>query len=131
PQKAWRALLRTNLGRAEVLRREIIEAHTHGVPAAGESWRDLPMEPDEEGWSITLPLAEPGYFKSKAYLVNPEGWQRWPEGADMGLSVHPNDYRTANTIYCAFTRMFGRTRPQLITKPASHESIMQALDREG
>ena len=39
----WRARLRTNLGRAEAVRREIIEAHTRSVPAAGASWHDLPM----------------------------------------------------------------------------------------
>src|SRR5438045_2495728 len=95
PPKGWRALLRTNIGRAEVLRREIIESHTRGVPPAGEAWRDLPMQPDEAGWSITLPLTEPGCFKSKPYLVNPDGWQRWPDGPDAGLSVHPDGYRTA------------------------------------
>src|SRR5207245_9660316 len=98
---------------------EIIESHTRGVPPAGEAWRDLPMQPDEAGWSITLPLTEPGCFKSKPYLVNPDGWQRWPDGPDAGLSVHPDGYRTANTIYCAVPRMFGRTKAQLVTKPGA------------
>ena len=40
PMKGWRALLRTNLGRAELLRREIIHAHTKGLSLAGASWRD-------------------------------------------------------------------------------------------
>ena len=31
----------------------------------------------------------------------------------MGISVHPDQYRTANVIYCAFTRLFGRNgRPK-------------------
>src|SRR5215472_17068034 len=63
--KGWQARLRTNLGRAEVLRREILEAHTRGLPLAGASWRDLPMKPTEDGWVLDLPLAEVGYFKSK------------------------------------------------------------------
>src|SRR4051812_20729923 len=41
PFEGWRALLRTNLGRAEVLRGEIIQAHARGMPRAGASWRDL------------------------------------------------------------------------------------------
>ena len=105
-----KAVLRTNIGRAKLLQKEVIEAHTRGLPLAGGSWRDLPMKKEGEVWSIELPLAEPGFFRAKAYLVDKEGWQHWPEGPDFGVSVHPNAYRTGNTIYCAFTRLFGATR---------------------
>jgi glycogen debranching enzyme len=105
--KGWQARLRTNIGRAEVLRREILQAHTHGLALAGASWRDLPMSETGDGWAIDVPLGEVGYFKGKAYLVDPRGWQHWPEGSDVGISVHPDRYRTGNTIYCAFTRQFG------------------------
>src|SRR6266404_7508408 len=112
PATAWRGRIRTNLGRAEQLRREILEAHTRGLPLAGASWRDLPMIPDARGWHVDLPLAEVGYFKAKAYLLDARGWQHWPEGSDVGISVHPDRYRTGNTIYCAFPRMFGaRKKP--------------------
>src|SRR3974390_2340273 len=79
PPQGWRALLRTNIGRAEQMRHEILDAHTHGLPLAGASWRDLAMEQDAEGWFLEFPLAEVGYFKAKAYLVDPRGWQRWPD----------------------------------------------------
>ena len=62
-QKNRRALLRTNLGRAAELRREIISAHAGGAAAAGASWRDLPMQETADGWQVELPLAEAGYFK--------------------------------------------------------------------
>src|SRR5437773_12303752 len=52
----WRARLRTNLGRADVLRREIIQAHARGAPPAGAAWRDLPMQKGDDGWHIELPL---------------------------------------------------------------------------
>src|SRR5260370_3462275 len=42
--EGWRARLRTNLVRAEVLRREIIQAQTTGLPVAGASWCDLPIK---------------------------------------------------------------------------------------
>src|SRR2546423_13549357 len=71
PVEGWRALLRTDLGRARLLRGEIIQAHARGLPSAGSSWRDLPMVAAEQGWSLELPLAEAGYFKAKAYLVDP------------------------------------------------------------
>jgi predicted glycogen debranching enzyme len=106
----WSARLRTNLGRAGLLRREIVQAHTAGLPLAGASWRDLPMRAFADGWSLELPLAESGFFKAKAYLLDEKKWQHWPDGPDMGLSVHPDVYRTANTIYCAFPRLFGATR---------------------
>jgi predicted glycogen debranching enzyme len=97
------------LGRGAALRREILEAHTRTLVPAGNSWRDIPMNPDGVGWSLDLPLAEPGYFKAKAYALDGRGWQHWPEGADIGISVHPNKYRTSNILYCAFTRLFGQT----------------------
>ncbi|PWU10251.1 MAG: amylo-alpha-1,6-glucosidase [Verrucomicrobia bacterium] len=108
--KGWQARLRTNLGRADMLRLEIIEAHTCGLPLAGASWRDLPMAESSDGWSLVLPLVEPGYFKAKAYLLDPRGWQKWPDGPDTGISVHPDKYRTGNVIYCAFSRMFDQAR---------------------
>ena len=64
PLRGGSARLRTNLGRAGVLRREIIQAHTRGLPLAGASWRDLPMKKDGEGWSLELPITEVGCFKA-------------------------------------------------------------------
>ena len=130
-EKGWRALLRTNLGRAEVLRREIIQAHARGLPPAGAAWRDLPMKQDGEGWSLELPLAEVGYFKAKAYLVDARGWQHWPEGPDMGLSVHPDSCRTANIVYCAFTRLFGPGKAGRSARDEKLEPVLTALDEDG
>ena len=39
---------------------------------------------------IELPLAEVGCFKAKAYLLDEKNWQHWPDGADVGMSVHPD-----------------------------------------
>ena len=58
PPRGWLARVRTNLGRAERLRREILQAHTQGLPLAGASWHDLPMKPEAGGWSLDLPLTE-------------------------------------------------------------------------
>ncbi|HZL13841.1 MAG TPA: amylo-alpha-1,6-glucosidase, partial [Verrucomicrobiae bacterium] len=104
------AFLRTNLGRAAERRKEIISAHAGHVAAAGISWRDLPMQKNGDVWEIEIPLAEVGYFKAKPYLLDEKKWQHWPDGSDVGISVHPNFARAANTIYCAFTRLFGETK---------------------
>ncbi len=131
PPQGWQARLRTNLGRAEVLCKEIIQAQTRKLPLAGASWHDLPMHPVAGGWSLELPLTGPGYFSSKAYLIDPQGWQVWPDGPDVGISVHPDAYRTANTIYCAFTRMFGETRTAVLTENPKLETELKELDDLG
>jgi predicted glycogen debranching enzyme len=127
-QKNCRALLRTNLGRVAELRHEVISAHAGGAAAAGASWRDLPMQKTADGWQIELPLAEVGYFKAKAYLLDEKKWQHWPEGSDVGISVHPNFARTANTIYCAFARLFGATKNLASTADEKLEAQLKSLD---
>ena len=125
-----RALLRTNLGRAAAVRREIISAHAGGAVHAGESWRDLPMKKNGDRWEIELPLAEVGFFKAKPYLLDSKGWQHWPDGADVGISVHPNFARTANTIYCAFTRLFGTTKNLPSTLDEKLDAQVRPLDEK-
>ncbi|MGA2281476.1 MAG: amylo-alpha-1,6-glucosidase [Verrucomicrobiota bacterium] len=129
-RNGWRALLRTNLSRAAALRREIIAAHAGSPVLAGESWRDVPMQPNGDAWQIELPLAETGFFKAKAYLLDPKGWQHWPDGPDVGISVHPNFARTANTIYCAFTRLLGATKNLSFPRDKKLEVQLQQLDEK-
>ena len=129
-RNGWRALLRTNLGRAAALRREIIAAHAGNPVLAGESWRDVPMQQNGDAWQIELPLVETGFFKAKAYLLDPKGWQHWPDGPDVGISVHPNFARTANTIYCAFPRLFGATKNLSSPRDKKLEVQLQQLDEK-
>jgi predicted glycogen debranching enzyme len=130
PRPGSRALLRTNLGRGAVLRREILEAHTRALTAAGSSWRDIPMNRNGTGWSLELPLTEVGYFKAKAYVVDAGGWQHWPDGPDLGISVHPDKYRTANILYCAFSRLFGPA-PATSKLQDSLKQATELLDQAG
>ena len=64
-------------------------------------------------------------------MVAPDGRQIWPDGPDAGISVHPSDYRTANTIYCAFTRMFGPSRTARASRDADLEERLAYLDANG
>ncbi len=130
-QKSWSARLRTNLGRAAARRREIITAHAGGATADGASWRDIPMQKTADGWAVELPLAEAGFFKAKAYLLDEKKWQQWPGGSDVGISVHPNFARTANTIYCAFTRLFGATKNLPSTADVKLEAQLKSLEALG
>lgn len=131
PANGWKAQLRTNLGRAARIREEIIRAHFHQVPPAGNSWHDIPMRKTEEGWELELTVAEVGFFRAKTYAVDPSGNQHWPEGSDFGLSVHPDLARSANTIYCAFPRQFGATRFAAKARDESLDEQLRDLDSRG
>jgi len=109
-------------------RQEIIYSHALGAAFAGESWRDVPMQKNGDTWEIEFPLAETGYFKAKPYLLDSNRWQHWPDGPDAGISVQPNCARTSNTIYCAFTRLFGATRTLSATKDEKLDAQIKPLD---
>jgi glycosidase len=95
-------------------------------------WRDIPLEREASGeWAIELPLTDVGFYRAKAYLLDARGRQVWPVGADAGISVHPNAYRTANTIYCAFPRMFGGTKGIVKTIDEAWEKKLNHLDNRG
>ena len=129
-QKGWNARLRTNLCRAAIQRKEIIESKFTKVSLAGASWRDVPMKWVENRWVLSLPLIEVGYFEAKPYAMDPDGFQHWPEGDDIGISVHPAGYRTGNTIYCAFARMFGRNKGEAETIDEEQEAEWQRQEKE-
>jgi len=127
----WQARLRTNLGRANVLRQEIIHAHSAHPRLTDASWRDIPMERAGDRWTVSLPLTEVGYFECKSYAIDPKGRQHWPDGPNFGISVHPDNHRTANTLYCAFPRMFGKTRAGSPTDQDRWNPLLASLDKEG
>jgi glycogen debranching enzyme len=89
------------------------------------------MREVEGSWRVDLTLTEVGYFQAKAYAVDERGWQVWPEGADFGVSVHPDRYRTGNTIYCAFPRLMGETKGRSSTADARLEARLQRLEGLG
>src|SRR5208283_3079838 len=74
---------------------------------------------------------EAGFFRAKAYLVDAGSWQHWPPGPDVGIAVHPSAYRTANTIYCAFPRMFGPSKTARVTQDATTEKELNKWDNRG
>lgn len=127
----WRVRLRTNFGRAPIVREEIIYAHTGRLMLAHGAWHDIPMHWRQDAYERELTLAQVGYFRAKAYAIDPGGDQHWPDGADVGVSVHPDAYRTGNTIYCAFVRLFGPTRATVRTRPTERDELLVKLDKEG
>jgi starch synthase (maltosyl-transferring) len=129
--EGWQVRLRTNLGRARLLRQEIIASYPRRPGLANAAWHDVPFERDGNSWVLELTLVETGYFRAKAYALDPEGRQHWPDGDDTGISVHPDQYRTANTIYCAFIRMFGEHKRALQSVNPELEARLAKLEAEG
>ena len=134
-QQGERALLRTNLTRADRAREEVIglagTTLSDPLTFAGASWRDIPLNPSATGWELDLPLTEVGFFRAKAYWLDAEGNQHWPEGDDLGINVHPDHLRTNNTVYCAFPRMFGPGKDARSTRQPALEEQLSALDDRG
>jgi starch synthase (maltosyl-transferring) len=127
-----RALLRTNLGKAARLRQEIVATHAGKNPMSVAFWRDVPLLREASGeWAVELPLTDAGFYRAKSYLAQADGRQIWPEGEDAGISVHPNEYRTGNTIYCAFPRMFGPSKTARQTIDEKWEQQLNKLDDRG
>ncbi len=136
------AFLRTTVGRGSVLHAEVVREYrrelirwdlrTNTDPAArtppGTAWRDIPMRKTDGGWEAELTLTEVGYYLAKPYLLAEQGRQIWPPGPNIGIAVHPSDYRTANTIYCAFPRMFGESKSAVVT-PKS-DPLLEKLDKQ-
>jgi predicted glycogen debranching enzyme len=89
------------------------------------------MMADQRGWHLELPLTDPGFFKAKAYLLDSRGWQHWPQGADTGIAIHPDWTRTAGTIYCAFVRLFGKTKTAGLTQDPAQEKRLKQLEADG
>ena len=134
-REGWTAYLRTNLTRGARAREETLQLlgqkpHQRST-FAGASWRDIPMRPAGDGWELDLWLAEPGHFRAKAYARDPKGFQHWPHGADLGISIHADELRTANTIYCAFPRTFGPTRTLTAAADPGLEARWRAMEQEG
>jgi len=127
-----RALLRTTLGKAARLRQEIIATHAGKNPFSVAFWRDVPLQREASGeWAVELPLTDAGFYRAKSYLRGTDGGQIWPDGPDAGISVHPSAYRTANTIYCAFARLFGPSRTARQTVDENREKELNKLDDRG
>lgn len=131
PEEKFTARLRTTIGRGRQLREEVRRAHFHKLTPAGAAWRDLEMKWVDGGWSVTLPLAETGFFRAKAYVLDERGWQHWPDGPDFGVNVQPDWCRTANLIYCAFPRMFGPNKTKAQTIDERREAELKQLDAQG
>ena len=111
PRKG-RAAFRTNLGRAQVRRREIIAETERGEVPLARAWTDIAMTETGPGvFKVDIPLDEVGVFSGKACFF-PDGSNvpEWPDGDNLHVKVEPNDLRRNCSIYTVFPRQFGSFR---------------------
>ena len=76
---AW---VRTNIGQAKVIRKEIFRQVEQDETPLGRAWFDIPMKRiDPQSFKVTLPLWENGHFEAKCFFL-PENEMTpiWPQG---------------------------------------------------
>ena len=132
---AGKAFLRTNIGRASIRRKEIIEHINSKRAISSQDWHDVPMMlVSEREYEIDLSLLEVGHFEAIAFfLPNNEIEPIWPGSENVCINVEPAEYCCANSIYCAFPRQFGANKYYSKSTPIeglTNEDMLQ-YDREG
>ncbi|MBO5308948.1 MAG: glycogen debranching enzyme N-terminal domain-containing protein [Lentisphaeria bacterium] len=130
PDIPGKAVLRTNLGRAELHRTEIIQFTQKNKPILNLDWHDIELERRGDHAEVTLPLLEVGVFEAKCcFIPTASAPLLWPEGDNIRLKVESAVSVTGNTIYSAFVRQFGANR-ELPHSPQLPENLDE-LDKNG
>ncbi len=130
---AGRGVVRTNIGRGDITRREIIEKVTRHRPLLGKDWFDIPMQQvDDRCFRVSLPLLETGHFEAKTYFL-PAGRERpqWPRGDNLSVNISAADACCANVIYNAFVRQFGAAKSDPISLSQQVRRVIDRLDADG
>lgn len=132
PDRPGRAFVRTTLGNANAIRREIIRRVEKNEIKLGEAWHDLPMKADGDGtFSIRLPLTQTGSFQAKCFFIPRDSdTPVWPEGENTKICVEPAGSCCANIIYNAFVRQFGPTKDTKFETP-NLDAVIKNLDDQG
>jgi starch synthase (maltosyl-transferring) len=127
---AW---VRTNIGQAQTIRREIIRQVEQDETPLGRAWFDIPMKPiDERTFTATLPLCESGHFEAKCFfLPQNETTPLWPAGTNTVLNVDSADACCANNIYNAFVRQFGPNKAGAESANGPDQEFITHLDHIG
>ncbi len=109
PGRSGKAVVRTNLGRAEIRRRELVECNEAECPLSGLDWHDLELEKQTDGaYTLAVPLLDVGIFEAKCCFLPDDGSPvEWPRGDNWRIKVESAASVSANSIYAAFVRQFG------------------------
>ncbi len=125
--------MRTNLGHADTIHKEIIGLVERNEPRLAREWFDIPMTETAPGrFQARIGLSEVGHFEAKCLFI-PEGQgdPLWPEGANTAINVEPAHTCCGNVIYNAFVRQFGPQKNGTVAMTASASQTISDLDRDG
>ena len=127
---AW---IRTNLGRASVARKEIIEKIDSGKIKVHGEWHDIKMtKKTGTMFSIRLALHETGRFQAKCFfLTENEATPIWPGDGNTIINVEAPGSCCANIIYNAFVRQFGASKYFSEIKSRKETMFLEELDKRG
>lgn len=131
PVMSGAAYIRTNMGQARVIRREIIRNIELNEAPQGRDWYDIPMAESDRGcYEVAIPLNEVGHFEAKCLFI-PEGESEpiWPPGPNTSINVEPADTVCGNVIYNAFVRQFGPHKRLPRSDVSAVEGCMRDLDK--
>ena len=127
---AW---VRTNIGQAKVIRREIFRQIEQDETPLGRAWFDIPMKRiDPQSFRVTLPLCESGHFEAKCFFLQKnEMSPSWPQGPNTVINVDSTEACCANVIYNAFVRQFGPNVAGAGTPDDAGKKAIGELDNAG
>ncbi|MDX2502139.1 MAG: glycogen debranching protein, partial [Deltaproteobacteria bacterium] len=127
---AW---IRTNIGQAGIIRREIIGQVEQDETPVGRAWFDIPMtRVDGQTFGATLPLFESGHFEAKCFFLPRDATTPiWPAGTNTVVNVDAADNCCANIIYNAFVRQFGPNKAGVKYPADGDQKHITHLDHSG
>lgn len=127
--QAW---IRTNIGRASITRKAVLDDVDKNLPPLGTDWFDIPMrQVDSRQFAITLPLHEAGHFEAKCFFMPADQTSPlWPEGHNTTINVEPANACCANIIYNAFVRQFGKNKDGKHLPDMEDARCVERLDRK-
>ena len=127
---AW---IRTNIGQAGIIRREIIGQVEQDETPVGRAWFDIPMtRVDGQTFGATLPLFESGHFEAKCFFLPRDATTPiWPAGTNTVVNVDAADNFCANIIYNAFVRQFGPNKAGVKYPADGDQKHITHLDHSG
>ena len=127
--KAW---VRTNLGSADISRKEIIRRVEKNEIKLDGAWYDIQMVKTADSvYRVVLPFHQTGFFQAKCFFIpENDATPIWPGGDNCYFNVEPAGTCCANIIYNAFVRQFGRSKSNASSDNA-FSSIIGTLDANG
>ncbi len=133
PPAKGRAYVRTDIGHADILRREIIDQVEQGLPRLGREWFDIAMKETDPGrFEAVVGLHEVGHFSAKClFLPEDRDEPLWPDGPNTAVNVEPAFTCAGNIVYNAFVRQFGPNKQSNKVHGKENATAIGYLDKAG